>query len=414
MMETPSAEIVAIGSELLLGQIVDTNSSHIAARLAQIGIEVARTSTVGDDFHRMEDILAEATRRASILITTGGLGPTEDDLTREAIARVAGRPLVLDPDLVAQIEAWFKRRGFRMTENNRKQAYLPEGAIPVENPVGTAPAFIVENPGCVTISLPGVPREMKYLLEHRIVPYLRSRFELKSKIIRYRVLRTCGLGESGVGLQIQDLMRESKNPAVGTLASPGDVRIRITATAEDPEKADTLIAATEEEIRKRLGKLIYGMDEETLQGNIARDLKRLNLTLGIVETFTGGNVLQKLTGTEHSSSFHGVVLPSDHTRERFLGLDRGCFTELRTRPPELLELLSRKAREMFRSDWILTQYSGEIERHREEEYRMTSFHCLSTPEGIIHEEHVLGGEPALLRERASILSLDLVRKHLLR
>jgi nicotinamide-nucleotide amidase len=179
------AEIIAIGSELLLGQIVDTNSSYIAKCLAENGIELVRTSAVGDDFGRMEAIIKETIARSSIVITTGGLGPTEDDLTREVIAHATGRPLVLDPYLLEQIEAHFKRRGFRMTENNRKQANIPEGAIPVENPKGTAPAFIVEGSDYVTVSLPGVPLEMKYLMENSVVPYLRNRFNLKDEVIQY-------------------------------------------------------------------------------------------------------------------------------------------------------------------------------------------------------------------------------------
>src|SRR5512136_3222949 len=235
------AEIIAIGSELLLGQIVDTNSSFIAKRLAEHGIELIRTSTVGDDLSLIEEVLREATQRSSIVITTGGLGPTEDDLTREGVAKVFQLPLVFQPHLMEEIEAMFKRGGFRMTENNRKQAFIPEGAIPIENPKGTAPGFILEYPKGSIISIPGVPPEMEYLMGNAVIPYLRKRFDIKHQVIQYKVLRACGLGESAIGQQIKDLMKQSRNPSVGTLASIGDIRIRITAKAENPEEGSTLI-----------------------------------------------------------------------------------------------------------------------------------------------------------------------------
>ncbi|MBM4348161.1 MAG: CinA family nicotinamide mononucleotide deamidase-related protein, partial [Deltaproteobacteria bacterium] len=281
-----NAEIIAIGSELLLGQIVDTNTSHIARRLAENGIELVQTATVGDNLQRIKEVLREAIARSNIIITTGGIGPTEDDLTREAVAEVFNRPLQFQPHLMEQIEALFKKRGFRMSENNRKQAFIPEGGIPIENPKGTAPGFIVEYANGAIISIPGVPAEMEYLLEASVLPYLRKRFELERQIIQYKVLRACGLGESAIGLQIKDLMKQNQNPSVGTLASIGDIKIRITAKADSPLEASSLIETMEGKIRERLGILIYGVDEETLHGNVTREMERLNITLSVVETFT--------------------------------------------------------------------------------------------------------------------------------
>ncbi|MGZ3569227.1 MAG: competence/damage-inducible protein A, partial [Thermodesulfobacteriota bacterium] len=190
------AEIITIGSELLLGQLVDTNSSYIAKRLAENGIELVQTTTVGDDLQRMKEVIREASHRSEIVITTGGIGPTEDDLTREAIAEVFERPLTFQPHLMEQIEALFKKRGFRMAESNRKQAFIPEEAVPIENPKGTAPGFILEHSKGSMISIPGVPLEMEYLMENMVIPYLRKRFDIKQQVIQYKVLRACGLGES--------------------------------------------------------------------------------------------------------------------------------------------------------------------------------------------------------------------------
>ena len=408
------AEIVAIGSELLLGQIVDTNSAFIAKRLAENGIEIVQVKTVGDDLRRIEESIRDSIHRSPIVITTGGIGPTEDDLTREAIANVAHRPLTIQPQLMEQIEAIFKRRGFRMSENNRRQAYIPEGTIPIENPKGTAPGFIVEGPNWVTLTLPGVPSEMEYLMENTVIPYLRKRFDLKNQVIRYKVLRACGLGESGIGLQIQDLMKESGNPTVGTLASIGDVKIRITAKADHPEEADRLISEMEQEIRNRLGILIYGVDNETLQGNIVQLLEKLNLTLSVIETFTGGVVSQKLEATGSPSFVQGIILPVDISQRRFLDLSEDEFDSLKIDRKRFTDALAQKACSTIRTDLGLAVFGKVLEGEVKGEYRIDSCYSLSTSTEVENQELPLGGEPLMVRERSSILALDLLRKFLLK
>lgn len=220
------AEIVTIGTELLLGEIVDTNSAWIARRLTTIGLNLFHTATVGDNLLRAAKVLGESLHRSNVVITTGGLGPTVDDVTREAVASATERELVLDEDLLREITCYFARRGHRMTDNNRKQAYLPAGAMAIHNPVGTAPAFAVEHGDCVIISLPGVPHEMRYLMEKEVLPFLRDRFHL-SAVIKSRILRTCGIGESTIDSRIGDLMR-LPNPTVGTAAHPGPSSMIIT------------------------------------------------------------------------------------------------------------------------------------------------------------------------------------------
>jgi len=407
------AEIIAIGSELLLGQLVDTNSSYIAKRLAENGIELIQTTTVGDDLPRMEEVIREAITRSQVVITTGGIGPTEDDLTREAIAEVFNRPLTFQPHLMEQIEELFKKRGFRMAENNRKQAYIPEGAIPIENPKGTAPGFIVEYSNGSIISIPGVPPEMEYLMEANVIPYIRKRFELKQQVIQYRVLRACGLGESAIGLQIKDLMKGSQNPSVGTLASIGDIRIRITANAENPEAASNLIQKIEQEIRNRLGVLIYGVDNETLHGNITRELERLNLTLSVVETLTGGILSQKLVSTNSISFVQGMVLPSEASQRPFLNLSSKEFNFLKKDSKRVSNALAQKARDEYKTDLGLAMFGKITEKQGEGEYRIETYYSLSTPSGIENHEYTLGGELWMVRERAAIIALDMVRKYLL-
>lgn len=408
------AEIIAIGSELLLGQIIDTNSASIAKRLAEIGIDLVQTTTVGDDLPRMERILREAMGRSAVVITTGGIGPTEDDLTREAVAHVTGRPLTFQPHLMEQIEALFKKRGFRMAESNRKQAFIPEGSIPIENPKGTAPGFIVDGPSGSVISIPGVPLEMEYLMESTVLPYLRRKFRLEGQVIRYRVLRACGLGESAIGQQIKDLMKESQNPSVGTLASVGDIRIRITGRADTQEEASLMIQEMEERIRNRVGFFIYGVDEETLQGNVTRELERLNLTLSAVETLTGGNLSQKLASTGSPSFVEGIALPSEGSQRRFLELSVKEFNTLLNAPAWFTDSLALKAKNEFKTDLGLALFSQMTEAQGRGEFGTETWYSLMTPSGMENQKYYLGGELAMVRERASIIGLDLVRKYLLK
>jgi len=408
------AETIAIGSELLLGQIVDTNSSYIARRLAEIGIELVRISAIGDERERIKEALREALSRSQVIITTGGIGPTEDDLTREAVAEVFERPLVFQPKLMDQIEGLFKKRGFRMTENNRKQAFIPEGALPIENPKGTAPGFIMEHSNGSVITLPGVPSELEYLMENVVLPYLRSRFQLNQEVIQYKVLRACGLGESAIGLQIRDLMKESKNPTVGTLASIGDIKIRITAKAESSEKATALIEQMEREIRSRLGILIYGVGDETLAQVVAKNLERLELTLSIVETLTGGNISQKMATTGTYAFLHGLILPSLASQKKFLNLSGDELNFALNEPVRVTERLAQIGRDRFKTDITLATFGRVVEELNKGEFRMETFYVLNDRDHFEHLQHPLGGELWMIRERASIMALDMLRKYLIK
>ena len=244
-----NAEIVAIGSELLLGQIVDTNSAWMAQRLTALGVNLYFKSVVGDNPERMKEVIARAVERADIVITSGGIGPTQDDLTRDIVAEVTGRKLVQDAGMLEQVEGHFRRRGRPMTPNNLRQSYMPEGAIPVKNPNGTAPSFVVEDPRAVIFSLPGVPVEMKWLFENEVEPYLRKKFNL-AEVIHYRVLKIVGIGESAVDDKVGHLIANSSNPTVGVLALPGQVDVRIAAKAANRAEAMKMIAPVEEEVRE--------------------------------------------------------------------------------------------------------------------------------------------------------------------
>jgi len=280
------AEIITIGTELLLGEIVDTNTRYIARALREIGLDLYRTSTVGDNADRIAEEVRASMQRADAVITTGGLGPTVDDPTREGIAKALGVEAIFVPELWQQIEERFASFGSVPTENNRRQAFIPAGAIPIENPVGTAPGFIVDSDHSVVISLPGVPAEMQHLLNHEVIPFLKQRLGLRS-IIKSRIVRTAGIGESKLDDLIEDL-EKLRNPTVGLSAHPGHVDIRITAKAQTDYEADRMIADIEKVLDERIGRAIYGKDDQTLESVVAGLLKEKGMLLSLVEAGTEG------------------------------------------------------------------------------------------------------------------------------
>jgi nicotinamide-nucleotide amidase len=301
------AEIVTTGTELLLGQIDDTNATYLARQLRDLGIDLYFRTTVGDNERRIAQALEEALARADLVITTGGLGPTVDDVTREAVARATGRSLVLWPELLAQIEAFFARFGSTMSDNNRRQAYLPEGCIPIENPVGTAPAFIVEDERGTIVTLPGVPGEMRYLMEHAVVPYLQRRLGRQEAIVS-RILRTVAVGESRVDQAIADL-ELSANPTVGLSAHPGQTDVRIVAKAASQAEAEALVADFEAKIRRRLGATIYATGEETLEATLAGLLQEREASLAVAETITLGDLTRRLSA--YPGQFQGGIVAAN-------------------------------------------------------------------------------------------------------
>jgi nicotinamide-nucleotide amidase len=288
----PTAEIITIGTEILLGEIVDTNTRYLAHKLRQHGVDLYRQTTVGDNVNRIAQAIQNSLSSADIIITTGGLGPTVDDPTRQAVAQAIGVETEFREELWQQVQARYRRFGRIPTENNKRQAFIPQGAIPVENPVGTAPAFICESNDRAIIALPGVPREMEYLMEHTIIPYLITRLDLRS-VIKARIIHTAGVGESQIDELIGDL-EQLENPTVGLAAHAGQVDVRITAKAETEEAADKLISPVELELNQRLGEWIYGADKERLEQAALDHLAYIGWNLAVVEAGLKGEFIKRL------------------------------------------------------------------------------------------------------------------------
>jgi nicotinamide-nucleotide amidase len=281
-----TAEIVTIGTEILLGEIVDTNTRHIALALRDLGVDLYRTVTIGDNVDRIATAIREAKQRNEIVITTGGLGPTVDDPTREAVARAMEVETEFRQDLWDQVVQAISRYGRKPSENQRRQAVVPRGAIGIRNPVGTAPAFIVETEHGAIISLPGVPNEMEHILHESIIPYLQKRFDLR-ELIKVRVLHCAGLGEGMIDEKIGDL-ETLKNPTVGLAAHTGIVDVRIAAKAESELQADALIAEVEQQVRSRLGDAVFGADQDRLEDVVLRAASQRGWSLIAIERGLGG------------------------------------------------------------------------------------------------------------------------------
>ncbi|HEY7705031.1 MAG TPA: competence/damage-inducible protein A [Acidimicrobiia bacterium] len=315
-------EVVAVGTELLLGQIVNTNLAFIGAALAEVGLDSHFQTVVGDNQARIATAISVALERADAVVVTGGIGPTQDDLTREGIASALGRELVRSEDYVVELRERWERLGREMPESNLRQADAPGGAEMIPNPKGTAPALAIEQAGKWVFVVPGVPEEMHLLMETEVVPRLLA-LAGRREVIVNRVLRSWGRSESQVAEMLDDLYSGSINPSLAYLASGGELKLRMTAKAADVTAARELIEPMEAEVRRRLGESVFGADEETIEQILGSLLSRRRWMLATAESATGGLVAARLTSVPGSSKwFRGsVVAYAPDLKERLLSVD---------------------------------------------------------------------------------------------
>jgi nicotinamide-nucleotide amidase len=410
-----NAEIVAIGSELLLGQIVDTNSAWMAQRLTALGVNLYYKSVVGDNPGRMKEVIGRALERADVVITSGGLGPTQDDLTREIVAEVTGRKLVFDEHLLEQVESHFRRRGRTMTPNNRRQAYLPEGAIPVKNPNGTAPCFLVENDHAVIFSLPGVPVELKWLFENEVEPYLRKKFNL-AEVIHYRVLKIVGVGESAVDDKIGHLIANSSNPTVGVLALPGQVDVRIAAKAADKKEALELIGPFEAEVRRLLGGAVFATDEETMEDVVGRLLRLNNKTVAVYEDLTCGHLAERLQAGSGDQFLTGLIANGPASLRGILAhaAEPGKTEQLLSEPLALAEQLALFVRLQSGADFGLALHAiPDPESKVQNMGRGETYIALTDGATTLSRTASMAGRGQYDRSRMTLNAIDLLRSALI-
>ncbi|APC07853.1 competence/damage-inducible protein A [Neomoorella thermoacetica] len=344
------AEAIFTGTEMLLGQIVNTNAAFLGRELAAAGISLYRQVVVGDNLVRIREAIDNARRRADLIIVSGGLGPTEDDLSREALAAALGLPLVEDPAARENVTRYFAARRRPMTPNNLKQALLPAGARAMDNPHGTAAGVFLEHEGKVYALLPGPPREFEPMLVNQLLPRLEP-YGARREIIFSRVLKIAGIGESAVEEAVKDLLH-SDNPTLAPLAKPGEVTLRLTARAKSQEAARSLTAPLEVAIRERLGDYIFGTDDDTLESVTGAILAARHLTLAVAESCTGGLLAHRVTNIPGSSDYFlgGMVTYSNEAKVKFLGVEPEVLAARGAVRPEVAAAMARGVRQALGTD----------------------------------------------------------------
>ncbi len=349
------AEIIAVGTELLLGQIANTNAQYLSDRLALEGVSVYYHQVVGDNQERLQHVLSLAQTRSDLIVLTGGLGPTDDDLTRESVAAFLGRQLQADSDELQRLRDFFTQLGKEMPLNNQKQTMRIAGGHFLSNPRGTAPGQYVEDGGQHYFLLPGPPTEMRPMVEEQMIPLLRS-VMAQSVTIRSRVLRMFGIGESAMEMAVTDILKGQTNPTIAPLASEGEVTLRITARADSEADAYALIRPVEEQLYQRLGKYIYGIDKESLPVAVGNRLKAKKQTLSLAESCTGGLVAAMLTDIPGTSAFfkEGWVTYSNDAKLKQLGVPQEILDAHGAVSEETARFMAQGARREANTDWAIS------------------------------------------------------------
>jgi nicotinamide-nucleotide amidase len=399
------AEIIASGTELLLGQIPDTNTSFIANQLALLGIDLYYASIVGDNYERFLEVLQQARQRSDIVIITGGLGPTKGDITREVIAGLMGEKMEVDPVLKQTIADYFSRMHVTMTENNLKQATLISSATGIPNPLGTAPGWWVEKDAKVIIALPGPPSEMQPMWQKQIYPRLEKR---GGAVILSRILKTWGLSEALLDQMVGPFM-SLPNPTLALYAKPDGIQMRVTAKAENQELAARLIESREAELRQILKDNIWGIDDDTPEGVISKLLLEKHLTVAVAESFTGGYLAYSLSNVPDNRRFFkgGLILLDSQVRQS-MGIVSNSSVKAGIQTASKMAAL---AREEFSSD-IGIGIDGNIEPNSES-LTCESFIVLNLREGERNIQQSYPGRPYLLVRRSVMHSLINLRAAIL-
>ena len=408
------AEIIATGSELLTGGVLDTNSVFLSEELMLVGLETVFKTVVGDDEKNMEEALKRALERVDAVIVTGGIGPTEDDITRKVIAKILKKRLVLNEDAHAAIRAKLAGRGKDILIANDRQALIPAGARLLLNPAGIAPGFYVDEDGPFLAVLPGVPREMRAMYNEELRPVFEQRFGGKA-FLRRRVLRTCGMSESAVNKAIQDIMRRP-SPNVGLTAKETSVDIRIVARAMSAEQSQSLVDRTEAAIREKLGDAVYGVEGVELEEVVGALLKQRRFTLAVAESCTGGMIGMRITNIAGSSEYfeQGAVVYGNRAKTDMLGVTAELIERHGAVSSEVAAAMAQGIRQRAQTTLGLsvTGIAGPGGGTEKKPVGLV-YISLASPQGVKTAEHRFLGNREQVRGRAAQMALDMVRRYLI-
>lgn len=408
------AEIIIIGDEILYGQTVDTNSAYMAERLNQLGVEVIYKTAVGDDVKKIVEAIHLAHRRVDLVISTGGLGPTSDDLTVKGIAKAFKKNLIFHPEISKKIEERFAARGIEMPKINQNQALLPQGAKALENQLGSAPGILIEEDKKIFIALPGVPKEMRNILENEVMPYLKTKVG-KSKIV-HRKIRTTGIIESKLYEKIQDLLKDLKDIKIAFLPGYQGVDLRLTANLKTSAKSKDVINQLEEKIKERIGEFIYGFDDQTLEEVVGNMLKEKGKTLSVAESCTGGLVAAKITNISGSSDYfeRGVVSYSNQAKMEILGVPKDLLEKFGAVSPEVALAMAKGIRQISKTDLGLsvTGIAGPTGGTKEKPVGLIYIALADNNKAWV-EKFMFGQDRMINRERTAQAALNMVRLYFL-
>lgn len=403
-------EVLAVGTELLLGQIVNGNAATIGSRLAAAGLDHYRQVVVGDNRERLTKAIGEAAGRCDVLIVTGGIGPTQDDLTREALAAAAGVPLERSPAEEDRLRSWWESRGREMPSSNLRQAERPVGAEFVPNPKGTAPGLRMQVGNCLVFALPGVPEEMVAMLDAEVMPHLAGLRGGQGGAIVSRLLRTWGESESRLAEILGDLYESGRNPTLAFLASGGEIKLRLTARAAGEDDARRLIDPVEEEIRSRLGSLVFGADAETVEAVLLGACRHRHWTLGTAESATAGMVAAAITSVPGSSEVFrgGIVAYSAEVKEALLGIPSRTLHQFGLVSSETAEAMAQGGRRALGAD-VVAAITGSAGPDRLEAPAGTMVIAVATPDRCAARTLRLPGDRERVRTYATTSALHLAR-----
>ena len=414
MFETLTAEIIAIGSELLAPDRTDTNSLWLTEKLNRLGIEVKLKTIVGDDDARLEEAIKDATRRSKVVITTGGLGPTEDDITRKITARALGRRLLLDEAVLAEIRRRFQSFGVAMPERNSRQAMVIEDAEVLPNPNGTAPGMFIDHQGTAIVLLPGPPREMRPMFENHVSSRLAGRGG-SLRVVR-RMLRVAGLGESAVDEKIAPIYTQYENPQTTILFNQSEIEIHLTARGRTETEADALLDRLSVQIEERLGNAVFSFAGETMEEVVGLKLSVGGYTVSVAESCTGGLLAQRLTEVPGSSKYfiEGVVAYANDAKTRTLGVEPMLLLEHGAVSAQVAEAMAEGIRKKAGTDFGLsvTGIAGPGGGTEEKPVGLV-YIALADEVKTEHRKIQLPGDRQLIRWRASQAALDLLRRRLI-
>jgi len=414
LLETLTAEIIAIGSELLAADRTDTNSLWLTEKLNNIGIEVKLKTIVGDDDARLEEAIKDATRRSKVVITTGGLGPTEDDITRKVAARALGRRLLLDETILAELRERFLSFGHVMPERNSRQAMVIEKAEVLTNPNGSAPGMFIEHGGVAIVLLPGPPREMRPMFENHVQSRLTSRAG-SIKVVR-RMLRVAGLGESAVDEKIAPIYTQYENPQTTILFNQSEIEIHLTARGRTEAEAEALLDRLSGQLEERLGDAVFSFAGETMEEVVGLKLTLGGFTLSVAESCTGGLIAQRITDVPGSSKYfiEGVVAYSNDAKTRTLGVEPVLLLEQGAVSAPVAEAMAEGIRKRSRTDFGLsiTGIAGPGGGSEDKPVGLV-YIALADDAHTEHRKVIIPGDRQLIRWRASQAALDLLRRRLI-